>query len=160
MRLCGGACNPLSNAVQCRRAQVSYISPLFRCPGSLVDDEQEASVTSDTTVMRTVVLPITGPATNIWDASNLTSSMLTYLDGRGATTNPPPSVAVVPAAGGVNMAVSFPPGSSGTAGALTLLADAEAPLTPLVNTLISATADNSLVLGAPAAVTGDYVTTW
>lgn len=125
---------------------------------SLVDDEEEATVTADTSVVRTVVLPITGPATNVWDTSSLTSSILTYLDSRVATTQPPPLVAVMPATGGVNMAVSFPPGSQGTAGALTLLADAEPPLTTLVNALITATSDNNLVLGEPFAVTGDYIT--
>ena len=135
--------------------QSCCVAPL--CPGSLVDDEEEAIVTSDTTVIRTVVLPITGPATNIWDTSNLASSILTYLDGRGATTSPPPSIAVVPAAGGINMAITFPPGSNGTAGALTLLADAEPPLTPLVNALVAATNDNDLILDTPFAVAGDYV---
>lgn len=123
-----------------------------------MDDEQEATVTADTTAIRTVVLPLTGPATNAWDTTSLTSSILSYLDSRAVRTDPRPSPVIMPTAGGVDLAVSFPPGSNGTAGALTLLADAEAPLTSLVNSLISATQDNDLVLGNPFAVTGDYVT--
>ena len=83
-----------------------------------------------------MVLPLGGASAGAADAGNLTTAILDYLRSRDALSDPAPTVMVLPVAGGgVEVSVTFPPGASGTAGALTLLIDAQQPAPGLVTAL-------------------------
>ena len=116
--------------------------------GPLVD-----LITSNPTANRTVVLPLGGAAAGAADAANLTTAILDYLGSRDALTVPPPTVTVLPVpGGGLEVLVTFPPGADGTAGALTLLVDAQQPAPGLV-TALGAGVSGTATLGSVDAKT-------
>lgn len=102
---------------------------------------------------RTVVLPLSGTSASAADAGNLTTAILDCLGSRDALSDPAPTVTVLPlAGGGVEVSVTFPPGASGTAGALTLLVDAQQAAPGLV-TALSTGAGGSVTVGTADATT-------
>ena len=103
----------------------------MHCSGPLVD-----LILASPAANRTVVLPLSGAAASAADAGNLTTAIRDYLASRDALSDPASTVLVLPVAGsGVEVFVTFPPGAAGTAGALTLLVDAQQPAAGLVTAL-------------------------
>ena len=101
-----------------------------------------------------MVLPLSGAAASAWDAANLTTAITGYLTSRGAPASPVPSVFVMPVAGGgVEVWVTFPPGDDGTAGALTLLVDAQQPAPALVTALTTGAGGSSVTIGTVRVTT-------
>ena len=118
------------------------------CSGPLAD-----LIIANEAANRTVVLPLSGGAASAADAGNLTTALLDYLTSRDAMSQPAPTVTVLPqAGGGVEVCVTFPPGASGTAGALTLLVDAQQPAPGLV-TALGRGAGGSVSVGTADATT-------
>lgn len=116
----------------------ALLQPFLHCRSTL-NNTAAAFLTGNADKSRSVVLPLSGAPASAWDAAALSAATIQYLTSRGAPATSLPTVFTLPVAGGgVEVWATFSSGPNGTAGALTMLLDAQQQLPSLISGMASA----------------------